>query len=197
MKELDGVTVRDFLEEIDRHVVAKERGKVIPGECPDWKPGEAPCKVIGKGKPVRETVKVTSADVIKARVWTQQYLCKKHGKFRVLPSFLLPGRQYAVWAVEGALAAKVAGDSIKATCDRWGLWNPTTAGRWLSAVLARLGTIGSEAQRRLSNLIPGYQPETNRNWRLDEVWQSLQELRRAWARRGYVPRPAIYFALTL
>lgn len=122
--------------------------------------------------------------------WVQQYLCKTHGKFRALPSFLLPRKHYAAELVDATLASRVEGVSLGKFCDRWGLTNPQTPARWLRLFVQRLSTVRLWVGRQLQTLgIPKIRAPDNRG-DFAEVWEALGSLQVACEERslGYFAR---------
>lgn len=194
MKTNNDQTIAALQEDIRRHVVAKEPGTVVRAPCPHQR-GAEPCPVIGKGKPIRKTVKLSSGQVISNRIWVQQLLCKVHGKFRAIPDFLLPRKQYVAVVVEATLDASIAGESLKGLCDRLDLWSPTTPSRWIRAVTGRLGCLTLRVRRLLHGLTGEISISTT--WLLAEAWDALGRLRKAYIERAFAARPRIHFALQL
>ena len=80
--------LENLQEKIKSHRENRRSGVVVVVECPRQVTGEAPCQVIGKGKPNGLGPKLNTNEWA-GPTWVQVYCCKEYGKFRVLASFLL------------------------------------------------------------------------------------------------------------
>lgn len=169
-------------EEIKRHNDAKVLRKVFPVRCPYEKSADQPCHVTGAGKPVRTGVKLSSNKKAEP-VWVQQMCCKTHGKFRVIPPFLLPKKHYVAPVVEDAVQAGVAGMKPEAFCSRWDSPDPLTVRRWLRALAGRLNEAVLRAKRLMSEILPEWVSERSLPeggaWSMAQVWSFLGEVQDA------------------
>jgi hypothetical protein len=131
--------------------------------------------VIGKGKPARLGPKVNTNEWAGA-TWVQVHRCATHGKFRVLPAFLLPNKHHPAELVDEGIASRVEGLSLNQFCDAWGLLDGQAPARWLRSFAQNLSSIRVWVSRQLQTLGAPNARAPDSSWDFAEVWWLLGRL---------------------